>query len=1245
MINNRNGHNPTLKNQPDIAQLRDEYDELSEKLKKYEDAFNSITDLFSRANKDGIIEMVSPSVINILGYTPEEFKGKKAVDLYVNPKDRDVFLGALERDGFCQNFETRLYAKDGSERYVSMNSRIRYDKDGNVSSIDCITRDITDAKRVENELMVSRKQFKELFEFSPDAVFIHDFEKIIEVNQAFLHMFGYSSKDEVLGRPPKETVVFHEDYHLIQTARNSLKDRDSFKINTIRHVRKGGKPFYAETVVSPIIIDGKKHLQITSRDVTRRKLLEIELIRSEEKLTSINENSPDLISMVDRDLKVVYINRVLEGFTLESVLGSSVMEYVPEAYRDKYRHYIQKAFNGERQEFEMVSYGRNHDSAWYSVRMSPVFQEDGIDNLLIISTDITERKKTELRHQVINTISRKLNAVADLDDFCKEVFIEIQRIKRFPDIYISRYNEDEKELAIIFGMSDGEVKEELPLPRINGNGLSEYILKHKRGLLFNETSMNEFHEKHKLGVYGPKAKSWIGVPLISDDKVVGVLAAQSFTHENAFNNSDMELLAFIGTQIGSLIEKHRAESEIRQLEKYFSVSMDLLCIASTEGYFKKVNPKFSEVLGFSEEELLSRSFIEFVHPEDRDATLAELANLSEGNNTLNFMNRYLSKNGEYKWFLWAAAVDLNGNQVYAAAKDITAQKESQERLKALTDIQNSFIGQCSTAESFQKMLDVLIQVTRSEFGFIGEVLHDHKGTPYLKAHALTNIAWNTETLKIYEKQLEKGMEFRNLKTLFGKVLVTKQPIYSNDPTNDPCRGGVPPGHPDLNTFMGLPLFDGKEMIGMVGMANKTMGYNEEDKKLLDPFLVTCSTLVKAYQNQSRTDQVKKEVRRLADIVSHSSDAIVSTDQEGIVVSWNSGAENMLGYKAEEIIGLSITKLNPPVYAMIHMRLMNAVQQGKAVDSYETKLLRKDNSEVHVNLSMFPLTDENGKVKGVSAIVRDITAQREAERMKENFTRRLEQKVTERTRELETAQDKLAESLEKEKILGQLKSRFVATVSHQFRTPLTVIQSSLGVLDMQSDEMGDSFKPKFDRVYKRITGQVGRMTELMNDVLILGKINSGSVKPDFEMVDIAALAEKITKNYDDIQADGRKLICEVNGTPRSVWIDGKLFGHALSNLVSNAFKYSEFKPSPRLEINFRTDELEVSVTDYGVGIPEEEIEHLFDPFYRASNVGEIAGTGLGLSITKEYVELNNGRISVESSLNKETKFTMKFNPTN
>lgn len=188
-------------------------------------------------------------------------------------------------------------------------------------------------------------------------------------------------------------------------------------------------------------------------------------------------------------------------------------------------------------------------------------------------------------------------------------------------------------------------------------------------------------------------------------------------------------------------------------------------------------------------------------------------------------------------------------------------------LEAISAVQSMFIQTKPIGDVFDEMLKVLLSVTKSQYGFIGEVFHDDQ-QPFLKTHAITNIAWNNDTRKFYEENAPNGLEFKNLKTLFGKVITDKEPVISNSPYTDKRRGGLPEGHPHMGSFLGVPVFHMDEFCGMFGIANREGGYNEELIKEIEPIVTACGNLISGYrlikQRNETRDLLEKSVTVLKD---------------------------------------------------------------------------------------------------------------------------------------------------------------------------------------------------------------------------------------------------------------------------------------------------------------------------------------------------------------------------------------------
>jgi signal transduction histidine kinase len=214
-------------------------------------------------------------------------------------------------------------------------------------------------------------------------------------------------------------------------------------------------------------------------------------------------------------------------------------------------------------------------------------------------------------------------------------------------------------------------------------------------------------------------------------------------------------------------------------------------------------------------------------------------------------------------------------------------------------------------------------------------------------------------------------------------------------------------------------------------------------------------------------------------------------------------------------------------------------------------------------------------------------------------------------------------------------------SHQFKTPLSVIQFNAELYETLASS-GKIIEPeKYAKVTARIVVAVTSMNNLIDEVLLLGNVTSGNIAYTPENLDLVGSCEKLAKEFNLIQQNSRILDLVIDGEAYDVSLDPKLLDHSLSNLISNAFKYSVGKQNPQLIIHFNPTEVVLSVKDFGIGIPEEEQLKLFTPFFRANNTIGIKGSGLGLKIAKEYVEVNKGQISAKSILGEGSCFEITF----
>jgi PAS domain S-box-containing protein len=363
------------------------------------------------------------------------------------------------------------------------------------------------------------------------------------------------------------------------------------------------------------------------------------------------------------------------------------------------------------------------------------------------------------------------------------------------------------------------------------------------------------------------------------------------------------------------------------------------------------------------------------------------------------------------------------------------------------------------------------------------------------------------------------------------------------------------------------------------------------------------------------------------------------------------AEKLFGYEKDELVGAAIEALIPKRYSGNHVAKRERYSEnphprsmGIGMDLFA---LRKDGSEFSVEISLSNFKTSAGDF--IMSFIIDISERKKQDvEIKKahdeirHLNIELENRVEERTEELANAINKLAISkqelmraLEKEKELNELKSRFVTTASHEFRTPLATILSSVSLISKYN--LTEEEDKRFKHI-NRIKSSVNNLTEILNDFLSLSRFEEGVVRNNPQEINIMEFSHDISEEMKGMLKEGQTIVYKHIGTDPTVKLDKQLLKNVFINLLSNAIKYSH----EGKEISFTTDNnisgnIRITIKDNGIGIPESDQPLLFERFFRAQNAGNIQGTGLGLNIVKKYVELLEGEISFVSKLDLGSTF--------
>jgi PAS domain S-box-containing protein len=381
------------------------------------------------------------------------------------------------------------------------------------------------------------------------------------------------------------------------------------------------------------------------------------------------------------------------------------------------------------------------------------------------------------------------------------------------------------------------------------------------------------------------------------------------------------------------------------------------------------------------------------------------------------------------------------------------------------------------------------------------------------------------------------------------------------------------------------------------------------------------------------------------------EGIVMVDENGVIVASNPVIEQIFGYAKHELDGMPLENLLPERFRGRHKNLRlgyNAHPEPKRMGiGRDLVALRKDGKEFPVEISLSYTRVINRLV--IIAFVSDISLRKKSEdALKESeeqlavYAGELEKKVSARTddlnktiRELEKeinerkrAEAEARNALEKERELNDLKSKFVSIASHEFRTPLSTILSSISLVDQYRQ------RNEFDKMGKhtqRVRNSVDHLTSILNDFLSLGKLEEGKIDVVDEPIQLNSLLQDIQEELDQTLKPGQAIIVELENSEETIISDSRIIRNILFNLLSNASKYSNNDKKINVFVRREKASLVMRIKDEGIGIPQEDQKHLFDRFFRASNASSIQGTGLGLHIVKRYVELLKGTISFESEV--------------
>jgi len=654
--------------------------------------------------------------------------------------------------------------------------------------------------------------------------------------------------------------------------------------------------------------------------------------------------------------------------------------------------------------------------------------------------------------------------------------------------------------------------------------------------------------------------------------------------------------------------KEALREKTEELDRFFSHALDLLCIADTEGYFKRLNIEWEATLGYTLKELEGRRFLDFVHPDDLQSTLAAIAELASQREVLNFTNRYRCKDGSYRWIEWRSFPA--GQLIYAAARDITGRKKAEEELR------------------FKNLL----LATQQEAAIDGILVVDDKGKIISFNRRFVDM-WN-----IPQEVIASESDQRALESVFAQL---KNPVefmervrYLYEHQRDTSREEISLKDGRIFDRYSAPL------IGADGVYYGRVWFFRD--------------ITERKQAEEKLQRAKEDWERTFDSVP---DSICLIDEKHKITRVNRAMNSLLGIKPEEAVGRNcyacVHHTDQPPEFCPHAQLLKDGKEHQA-EVFEERLGK------WLYISVSPLRDTEGKLVGSVHVARDITQRKQAEK-----------NLIQAKADLEKAYRQLQEAFELESKLtiqaqaaSAAKSQFVANISHEIRTPLNGI---MGICELLLETKLTNEQLEYARI---INSSAEALLNIINATLDFSKIDAGKMELEHIDFNLRDIVEDIISVLAVNAAKKNLQLTSFIEPAAPLHLNGDYgrLRQILFNLIGNAIKFTqEGKIDVKVELvdekcsgfgvqgsggkeqtpnteplntgHLPAVSLRFSVRDTGIGIPADKTDFLFNAFSQAdaSLARKFGGTGLGLAISKGLAEQMGGSIGVESVPGKGSTF--------
>lgn len=999
------------------------------------------------------------------------------------------------------------------------------------------------------DLHQSQEYLKQLTENIESVFWITDPDKnqMLYVSPAYEHIWG-APLEELYHSPKNWLMSIHSDDRDRVIAAFPKQIRGEYS-EEYRIIRSDGQQRWIRDRAFPIQNAAGQIYRIAgiAEDITEYKQTE-EKLRLQERAIAASHNGIVIADARLPDNPVIYVNLAFEritGYTAAEVIGRNCRFLQGADINQPGLKELRTALQNQQGcRVSLRNYRKDGSAFWNELSIAPMYDDQGnLTHYIGIQSDISDRRlaESELTQRTAETQEANRFLYSVIDNMPAMLFI-----KETEELRFVRWNQAAEDLvglseADVLGKTDYDFFDQEQADFFTARDLE--VIAQNQLLDIPEEPIRTLHK-------GLRYLHTRKVPICDEAGQPKYLLgmAEDITErkqtEERLKTATLRLSTLLqNLQAGILVEDETRS--IVLVNQAFCTLFDLAILPEA-----LIGAKCQDAGAYLQELFPAPDhFLERVEDilADRQTVIGEEITLVDGR-VLERDYIPIIAEEDYRGHLWQY-------------KDVTDRKRSKEALQdsnalleVITEAQSQFITKADTRSLFDSLLTSLLELTQSEYGFIGEVLFTQdgapymeeaymkmRGKPYLKAHAITNIAWSEETRAFYDAHAPGGMEFHNLATLFGAVMTTGETVIANDPTNDPRRGGLPDGHPPLNAFLGVPFYSDRQMVGMVGIANRPGGYDKALVDYLQPFLATCSNIIEAYRNDKRRQQAEQSLKQQLAAVEAAIDGIAILDAEGRYIYLNTAHLQLFGYEVpDDLLGQTWYQLYYPEEIERFQSELFPILGREGHWQGEATAKRRDGSTFAEEVSLTSI--EGG---GLVCVCRDVTDRKQAE-------------------------EQLKSSLQEKDIL-------LKEIHHRVKNNLLVVSS---LLDWQIDYVEDPIVTKIIEESQNRIQSMALIHEKLYQSQNLAKINLGDY--------LESLANQLLFSFN---LDTERVTLHFDLDPILLSIEtvtpcGLIFSELISNVFEHAFTDNRLG---QLWLSVKQDEnrqVTIMITDDGVGLPED-----------------------------------------------------------